>query len=258
MTPAEQVFLDDVLANPGDDTVRRIYSDWLADHGQPAKAEFIRIQMALHREKDPRWRLPASPENDRMQDFLRERTIDLLWPKRQFDIEGVPWYWTASIDPLGEGDSPAVYLRRGFVAEVLLPLAAWQDCGMKMVVTQPLEVVSLSDRKAHQMPLGRNSGVASWCLDDGGWEATISPNSMLPADLYGFLPSGSLPPGFSGSSAKVYADAKEANAALSVACLDWARWRAALLSAQPPMHGAAPTRALKPPCAAARGRSSPA
>jgi uncharacterized protein (TIGR02996 family) len=43
----DEAFLQDVLARPGDDAPRLIYADWLEDHGQEARAEFIRVQCEL-------------------------------------------------------------------------------------------------------------------------------------------------------------------------------------------------------------------
>lgn len=40
-------FLRAIAANPDDDTVRLIFSDWLEEHGDPERAEFIRIQCEL-------------------------------------------------------------------------------------------------------------------------------------------------------------------------------------------------------------------
>jgi uncharacterized protein (TIGR02996 family) len=51
MTEAD-AFLEDVLANPQDDTQRRIFADWLEDRGGPAdvaRAELIRLQCELAR-----------------------------------------------------------------------------------------------------------------------------------------------------------------------------------------------------------------
>jgi uncharacterized protein (TIGR02996 family) len=38
-----------IAANPDDDAPRLIYADWLDEHGDPARAEFIRVQIALTR-----------------------------------------------------------------------------------------------------------------------------------------------------------------------------------------------------------------
>src|SRR5262249_30462797 len=43
------VFLEDILAAPDDDVPRLICADWLEDNGDPARAEFIRLQIDLSR-----------------------------------------------------------------------------------------------------------------------------------------------------------------------------------------------------------------
>ena len=40
-------FLNAIWADPGSDLPRLVYADFLDDHGQPARAEFIRVQCAL-------------------------------------------------------------------------------------------------------------------------------------------------------------------------------------------------------------------
>jgi uncharacterized protein (TIGR02996 family) len=41
----EEGLLTDIRDNPEDDTTRLIYADWLDEHGQPARADFIRAQV---------------------------------------------------------------------------------------------------------------------------------------------------------------------------------------------------------------------
>jgi uncharacterized protein (TIGR02996 family) len=49
MTSLDDAFLEAIVAEPDDDTPRLVYADWLEDHGQGARAEFIRIQIELSR-----------------------------------------------------------------------------------------------------------------------------------------------------------------------------------------------------------------
>jgi uncharacterized protein (TIGR02996 family) len=42
-------FLQAIIAEPDDDTHRLVYADWLDEHGQPERADLIRIQCALAR-----------------------------------------------------------------------------------------------------------------------------------------------------------------------------------------------------------------
>jgi uncharacterized protein (TIGR02996 family) len=43
----DQAFLRDIREHPQDDTPRLIYADWLEDHGQSERAEFIRIECTV-------------------------------------------------------------------------------------------------------------------------------------------------------------------------------------------------------------------
>jgi len=47
--PEHAGFLRDIIANPDDDAPRLIYADWLDDHGERARAAFIRAQCHLAR-----------------------------------------------------------------------------------------------------------------------------------------------------------------------------------------------------------------
>lgn len=40
-------FIADIVEHPEDDSIRLIYTDWLEEHGDPERAEFIRVQVEL-------------------------------------------------------------------------------------------------------------------------------------------------------------------------------------------------------------------
>jgi uncharacterized protein (TIGR02996 family) len=44
-----EAFLADIREQPEDDTPRLVYADWLDDHGEPDRADFIRVQIDLAR-----------------------------------------------------------------------------------------------------------------------------------------------------------------------------------------------------------------
>jgi uncharacterized protein (TIGR02996 family) len=55
MTPDEAALLAAIEANPADDLPRLVYADWLEEHGQAVRAEFIRLQCEIaHLETDRR------------------------------------------------------------------------------------------------------------------------------------------------------------------------------------------------------------
>ncbi len=62
-----------IIANPSDDMARLVYADWLDEQGE-SRAEFIRIQIALVREK-----LQAA---ERFQ--LTDRATALYWKHHRF------------------------------------------------------------------------------------------------------------------------------------------------------------------------------
>jgi uncharacterized protein (TIGR02996 family) len=57
---AHDAFLRAILNAPDDDAPRLIYADWLDEHDDPARAEFIRIQCRVHVLKNAETTAPAS------------------------------------------------------------------------------------------------------------------------------------------------------------------------------------------------------
>ncbi len=50
--PDADAFLRAIIENPDDDTPRLVYADWLDENGDPERAEFIRVQIAMERDRD--------------------------------------------------------------------------------------------------------------------------------------------------------------------------------------------------------------
>ena len=107
-----------VLANPEDDAPRLIYADWLDEHGDPARAEFVRVQCALDRipPRTARWR----PLHGRAQQLERENRDAWTGPikERVYDAQ----------------------LRRGFVDRVLLTLSQFAESAAELVRLEPVRV----------------------------------------------------------------------------------------------------------------------
>ncbi|MGO9416385.1 MAG: TIGR02996 domain-containing protein [Syntrophobacteraceae bacterium] len=71
-------FLQAIIASPADDAPRLVYADWLEEHGDLARTEFIRLQCELAR-------LPLSdphilPMRDREAELLTEHYRAWLGP----------------------------------------------------------------------------------------------------------------------------------------------------------------------------------
>jgi uncharacterized protein (TIGR02996 family) len=150
----ELAFLRGICDSPDDDAPRLVLADWLEEHGQGERAEFVRVQCELARieagDVCPRCEgdgLSTGPPECRpcrrckgqgrvqseQHDALRRR-MEALWdaPAKGFDPPPLPgWDWTIG-EPVPGSNRPCGIVRRGFVASVTLPLAAFiggETCG---------------------------------------------------------------------------------------------------------------------------------
>src|SRR5262245_11077458 len=74
-------FMDDICANPDDDTPRLVYADWLEQNGHTERAEFIRMQIAAYR----------LPKGDPTRRGMEERASELLSRNRGKWFEEPAW-----------------------------------------------------------------------------------------------------------------------------------------------------------------------
>jgi uncharacterized protein (TIGR02996 family) len=74
---SDDAFLAAIIAAPADDLPRLVYADYLDEHGDPARAEFIRLQIAEERGE--------APESGRAADLLAEHKARWEIP----DLRGV-------------------------------------------------------------------------------------------------------------------------------------------------------------------------
>jgi uncharacterized protein (TIGR02996 family) len=117
-----------VLDEPGDDLPRLVMADWLDEHGESERAEFIRIQCELapfpnaSDTPQPGHMTPASRWVE-----LRERERELGGPAEPGEIRPNFWEWFGKHMPSGDPFYTGHTISRGFVSEVRCTLADW--CG---------------------------------------------------------------------------------------------------------------------------------
>jgi uncharacterized protein (TIGR02996 family) len=113
----ESGFLADIIAHPADDTPRLIYADWLDEHGQGERAEFIRVQVELARlDAEAAAVAPmALLHTLKTREALRRRERELL------EAHYVDW-----INQVHANGFTSTFCR-GFVASMTCRLADW--CG---------------------------------------------------------------------------------------------------------------------------------
>lgn len=150
MTSTERGFLADIIANPEDDVPRLIYADWLEDHGQDERAEFIRVQideMTKHTCKcAPALFVSPGCPTCKLVKPMRSRNRSLLTKLADAFRPQVPWSWSVSLFTPTR-DTPCSIIRRGFLAEIHAPLTVLMEHLPRLVRRHPIERVRATDRE---------------------------------------------------------------------------------------------------------------
>lgn len=190
MTDGEAL-LAAILANPADDTARLVYADWLQEQGEEERAKFIRVQCEL--ESYPMCENVRTRNYDARDGISSEwqRCFDLENRERELFRENLCWSgWMGSparrdvlhvrnLDNLGT--LVGCVFSRGFVSEIRLPLAAWEQHAASIWSRHPVQRVALTDREP------RNAEAQFWWHDQRfisvrGYESGTDPDD-LPAEL---------------------------------------------------------------------------
>jgi uncharacterized protein (TIGR02996 family) len=149
----EAAFLAAILAAPDDDAPRLVYADWLRDHGQEERAEFIQVQCELARTSDHietgDW---CNGDVERIRnpkwDTLYKRQEELWYlPAKGFHppLSGEEWEYSVGEPYTGQpGQKPLAFVRRGFIHSITCPAADWINHADKILATQPVREVRLT------------------------------------------------------------------------------------------------------------------
>jgi uncharacterized protein (TIGR02996 family) len=155
---SEQALLAAVCDHPDDDAVRLVYADWCEEHGQPERAEFIRLQIDLARlpERDPRRLLePDSPRaalEQRINHLLHAH--DKHWVRELPTLPGIAWGARAFRYPTIRE------YRRGFIEGVAAKhTTAFRDQVEQVRARIPLRRLSIKTGR-HYKALARTPGLA--------------------------------------------------------------------------------------------------
>ena len=127
---ADNPFLQALLAEPDDDTLRLAMADWLDENDQPARAEFIRVQIELAR---------GVPDRDRRR-VLELRQRDLLVAH---DAQWVAPL--AAVLSLRKGQWGGWVFRRGFVEYFRLTAPTLAVYGSRLAKLTPVRALNFPD-----------------------------------------------------------------------------------------------------------------
>jgi uncharacterized protein (TIGR02996 family) len=108
--------LNAVLADPDDDLPRLVFADWLDEHGEPDRGEFVRVQVELSK-----WQA-EHPDcfDEPLPACSRCRRILALRSRERELFRGE---WDEELGAFASTENPAPVWRRGFVASVALSAA---------------------------------------------------------------------------------------------------------------------------------------
>ncbi len=203
MNNTADALLAGILAEPADDVVRLVYADWLMESGYHDRGEFIRVQVELA----PMEAALAAFKAGQTKLWFGSEYLDRLRQRERALLGNDFCRWGVRI----EGFTSV--MRRGFVALVRCPCAAWLEHGPAVVRAHPLERVELTDKKplATRAPIGGKVGYSWW--------------HFVRDDLPHWLPR----PIFLHLGGAAFDTEQDAHAALSAACLRWAHEKNALV-----------------------------
>jgi uncharacterized protein (TIGR02996 family) len=142
-------FLRDIIEHRDDDAPRLVYADWLEDHGERDRAEFIRAQCELAK----------LAENDPRRPGLKRRSEELLGQHAGEWLKPLP-EWAVREPPRW---------RRGFVAAVRAKGEDFLRGAEELLRLCPLEGACLTEAREHLPELLQRTHLANLTtLDLGG------------------------------------------------------------------------------------------
>lgn len=133
--PDWELLLKAVAASPDDDLPRLVAADWLDEHGEPERAEFIRVQV-------------ERAKSDRPELELREKALlnnPLLGP--MWAVEACPNIaaldFGTSVRSVGVSGAERVTFRRGFPFRIACTADEWLRHGAGIIPRQPVRELVL-------------------------------------------------------------------------------------------------------------------
>lgn len=167
MSEDERAFLRAICAEPGDDTPRLAFADWLDEHDQAERAEFIRVQCrvaTLDAHAEPVTE-DGYDDPDGADCCVCDELAELRRRERELlDSDG--WPFTLDAGSLVVSD-----WERGFPKEVMGTAADWLAHADALTAAQPIERVMLTTWPEYSFePPGlraRNSDM-TYAKDDRG------------------------------------------------------------------------------------------
>lgn len=260
LTTTQTDLFQAILDDPADDTRRLVYADWLEEHGDGERAEFIRLQIRIaelvargcHEGQTCNVTGPCAECGREVEVFgLRRRERELLganavqWSHAaRCIVGGNDLGWNGANIGMRSADRERretwMAFRRGFVAEVRCRLADWMQHGPEIVKTTPIERVVMTDRRPEFV--AEDNEAWWWALTD---EEAAEDHEVAAHWIPEGIAKHFKQPHNEDGSAHVYPSTEAAETELSAASILWAKSPTPLPTFPPPPR--APRRPSVPP-----------
>lgn len=130
----DPTFLQAIIDNPDEDGPRLSYADWLDNHGQTERAEFIRVQCEVAK--------PGTDRERRKQLFARSKAL--------LETHGDEWLGRLREYASRETYLLELYFRRGFVENISISAQALLKHADAIFQAAPLNEVQITPTNAHK------------------------------------------------------------------------------------------------------------
>jgi uncharacterized protein (TIGR02996 family) len=129
----EDALLAAIAEHPDEDTPRLVYADWLQEHDQPIRAEFIRVQIEIARKQETLPRVLLNRHVDlfkRQQELLDNHRDELLGQLAKLPVDVTRDF------------------SRGFLSQIVLSVDAFLEHAPLIATTKPLPRVRVNQVSA--------------------------------------------------------------------------------------------------------------
>ena len=127
-----------VCTNPEDDTPRLVFADWLDEHDEVVRAEFIRLQIELEGLPDGKKKQKLQAREKTLLDKYGDAWSESLKPYFAYYYRGTYAYHYA----------PPVVFRRGFVETIAMDVNTFLDRGYEVFALAPIRGLRIQDAQS--------------------------------------------------------------------------------------------------------------
>lgn len=206
-----------VLAKPEADFYRLLYAEWLEEHGDGVRAEFIRAQCWLAKNG----RHTGPPKVCTCEKCEVQKREELCWREGRA-------YWGPRSLLSADAVNELRMWKRGFIFMASCTCAQWLDYGDEVIQECPIEWVFITDKWPD---FAVNSGVRYLWHNEAAFDVPepyrakyagvqIPTDASLPPEIFSFLSDGSV-----AWPSQVYKAWFDPVTDLFQACLKYARWK---------------------------------